>query len=116
MGPSRIGKTTWARSLGHHIYWNSSININDWNENATYLVMDDMDINYLPNRKAWFGSQKTFTVTDKYKPKQTITFGKPLIWVNNIYPNLKETNENIEWCEWLNLNSIKCVIKKSLFK
>lgn len=86
IGPSRIGKTAWARSLGPHMYFNTYINLDRWNDNAKYIILDDFTIEvdkYLPSWKCFFGSQEEFTLTDKYRSKRTVKWGKPLIWLNN---------------------------------
>ncbi|AIF34808.2 replication-associated protein [Sewage-associated circular DNA virus-2] len=81
IGPSRTGKTTWARSLGRHVYWNSLVNLDVWSPLADYIIFDDVDIDFLPGYKCWLGAQKEFTVTDKYKKKRKIMWGKPCIWL-----------------------------------
>src|SRR5882762_6650815 len=55
-GPSRTGKTEWARSLSsNHCYFGSLFNVSDVDEDCDYCVMDDMDLDYLHNYKCWFG-------------------------------------------------------------
>ncbi|EGN98653.1 hypothetical protein SERLA73DRAFT_73264 [Serpula lacrymans var. lacrymans S7.3] len=68
-GPTRTGKTEWARSLGRHTYMNSLFNADDINEASDYIVLDDISLEHFPNYKSWFGAQKQFIVTDKYKSK-----------------------------------------------
>lgn len=49
-----------------------------------YAVFDDFNFDNLGrNAKSWFGAQSTFTITDKYKAKRTINWGKPIIWLCN---------------------------------
>ena len=52
--PSRFGKTEWARSLGCHMYFNNMINLDDWNPKADYIIFDDIDWKFMPNKKAFF--------------------------------------------------------------
>jgi hypothetical protein len=82
-GASRLGKTEWARSLGAHTYFGHMFNLDDWNYAGGYLVIDDIAWQYVPSKKALFGAQKTFTLTDKYRKKQTIDWGKPCIYLCN---------------------------------
>jgi len=73
IGPSRCGKTEWARSLGKHMYFNNLLNLDDWDESADYIILDDFspDITkFLPSWKCFFGGQKQFTLTDKYRGKR----------------------------------------------
>jgi hypothetical protein len=86
VGPSRIGKTEWARSLGPHIYMNGLFNLDDWNNEANYLIIDDIELQFLQPKKALFFAQKTFVTTDKYKKKHTIKWGKPLLYLCNTEP------------------------------
>ena len=99
-GPSRTGKTEWARSLGRHMYFNGQFNLDDWDDDAQYIILDDMNIKYVPNYKAWFGAQRQFVLTDKYRKKRTVKWGKPLIWICNEGEDpRKAVTVNKEWME-----------------
>jgi hypothetical protein len=87
VGPTRLGKTEWARSLGIHMYFNHMFNLDEWNPSAQYMVLDDMDFDFIPAKKAIFFAQKTFTMTDKYRKKRTVNWGKPTIYLCNTEPN-----------------------------
>jgi len=79
IGASRTGKTSWARSLGPHIYWAGFIDISRFDVSATYVIFDDFDFKFMPNKKQWLGCQKEFVITDKYRKKFSISWGKPCI-------------------------------------
>lgn len=83
-GPSRYGKTAWARSLGSHIYWCGSTTIRDvdW-AGASYLVCDDVPWEFFSGKKQLLGGQRDFILTEKYIRKTRITFGKPVIYLSN---------------------------------
>lgn len=89
IGESRTGKTEWARSLGRHMYFNGYFNLDLWDEEAEYAVFDDFDIDgkkleeYFRSWKCWFGAQKEFNITDKYKRKMNVRWGKPIIFISN---------------------------------
>nr|WAE42563.1 MAG: replication associated protein [Cressdnaviricota sp.] len=83
VGPSRFGKTEWARSLGNHIYWNTMTDLSRWTDDCNYLIFDDFDWKFVPNKKSFFGGQKEFTISDKYTRKKTIYWGKPCIFLCN---------------------------------
>ena len=36
--------------------------------------------------KAWFGAQQDFDVSDKYRHKKRLHWGKPSIWLSNYSP------------------------------
>lgn len=82
-GPTRTGKTEWARSLGPHIYWNGMIDISTWDNSATYMILDDFDWEFIPNKKGLIGCQKQIVLTDKYRKKMSVTWGKPVILIAN---------------------------------
>lgn len=86
VGPSRMGKTVWARSLGSHNYMNSLFSLDEFNESLNYLILDDIDFDYIPGRKAFFFAQNEFILTDKYRKKKKIRWGKPTIYLCNVEP------------------------------
>ncbi|QCX35057.1 replication-associated protein [Blackfly DNA virus 19] len=98
-GPSRTGKTEWARSLGKHMYWNGMIDITNWDDEAEYAIFDDFEYQYIPNKKGFFGSQKEFTLTDKYRKKKTVKWGKPCIYLYNedMNPLSKLSTTEVDW-------------------
>lgn len=53
-----------------------------------YAVFDDImgGIDFFPAYKQWLGGQHSFYVTDKYKGKQFIEWGRPAIWLANSDP------------------------------
>jgi hypothetical protein len=50
---------------------------------AQFLVIDDMAWDKIPAKKAIFGAQKEFTLTDRYRHKKRLTWGKPTILLCN---------------------------------
>ena len=112
-GPSRTGKTEWARAIGRHLYFNGLFNLDDWDEQAEYIIMDDMNIKYLPNYKAWFGAQSQFTLTDKYRKKKTVKWGKPLIWICNDGEDPRKSE--VVNREWMDENSIFVQVNDKLY-
>lgn len=37
----------------------------------------------MPNKKQWLGCQREFVITDKYRKKLSISWGKPCIYLCN---------------------------------
>ena len=95
IGPSRTGKTSLISLLGDFSYFKNVWNVDNWEGLTAFNVMDDMDAGDEGRGlsfcwyKPFFGAQDAITVTDKFKPKQDIVNGKPLIWLNNY--DYKET-------------------------
>lgn len=115
IGPSRSGKTEWARHFGHHMYFNGMLNLDDWDEDADYIVLDDFSCEitkYFPCWKCFFGGQKTFTLTDKYRGKKTVTWGKPMIWLSNEDPF---KHLNIEQTDFIKRNCSVIVLTNKLY-
>lgn len=89
IGPSRTGKTSLISLLGEFSYFKNVWNVDNWEGLTAFNVMDDMDAGDEGKGlsfcwfKPFFGAQDAITVTDKFKPKQDIVNGKPLIWLNN---------------------------------
>lgn len=100
IGPSRYGKTAWARSLGHHIFWRQSTNLDTWNEEAKYLIIDDIDWKFLSNKKCWLTAMGENTVTDRYRPKRDIVNYKPCIYLCNPDQDPRNFFENGEGEYW----------------
>lgn len=106
MGPSRTGKTNWARSIGPHLYWNGMFNLDLFtkSQDIKYAIFDDWeDWSRFYNYKCWLGAQAEFTVTDKYRKKMQIKWGKPAIVLSNIDPMFSDN-------DWISKNCIKYVM------
>jgi len=113
VGPTRLGKTVWARSLGRHMYMCGSFNLDDWDDAAQYLVLDDIPWKYLPSKKCFLGGQLEFVLTDKYRKKKTVRFGKPTIYsMNN--DNYLEVRNSPEW-EWIMGNTVIVTLENKLY-
>lgn len=84
-GPTRLGKTEWARSLGRHIYMCGMFNLSMWDDRAEYLVIDDINFEFFTpgGRKSLWGAQRELTLSDKYTKKKCINWGKPMIYLCN---------------------------------
>jgi len=105
-GPTRTGKTLWARSLGNHAYFGGLFSMDEDINEAEYAVFDDFGgLKFLPAYKFWLGHQKQFYVTDKYKGKKLVDWGKPSIWINNEDPR-QEFGVRADEVEWLEANCI----------
>lgn len=89
IGASRTGKTSLMCSIGEFSYFKNIWNSDNWEILPPYTIMDDMDAQDEGKGlsfswfKPWFGAQDSMTITDKYRTKEDIINGKPLIWINN---------------------------------
>lgn len=86
-GTTQLGKTEWARSLGPHVYWKGQTNASDLVDNvdATYLVIDDIDWEFVPpsmKKSVCLGSGEC-TLTDKYRAKMNVFWNVPCIFLCN---------------------------------
>jgi len=97
-GPSRNGKTIWARAHGPHAYFGGLFSLEEPIEGVSYAVFDDINggLPFFPQYKWWLGHQKQFYATDKYKGKKLIYWGRPAIWVSNNDPR-EEHGADVDW-------------------
>ncbi|TGO48821.1 hypothetical protein BOTNAR_0458g00100 [Botryotinia narcissicola] len=114
-GPSRVGKTVWARSLGQHAYFPGMFMLDGFNsEKCDYAIFDDIINGFkrMSSYKGWFGSQKEFIVTDKYRSKQKITWGKPSIFISSEDPRMNLPHDQVQFleanCVFVHVDSTLC--------
>lgn len=86
VGATQLGKTAWARSLGVHCFWRSLFNSDNWHPDAKYLVFDDIEWQFIPNKKQLLTAMGECTITDKYRGKKNIINYKPAIVCCNNMP------------------------------
>lgn len=112
-----MGKTEWARCLGDHFYCCHYFNLDDVDTSKRYAVFDDMRLDERSywNWKAWLGGQKQFTVTDKYRKKFTLKWGKPVIWLCNPASDLRDLNIGVAEQEWLRESCVFVDVVNTLF-
>ena len=104
IGPSRSGKTEWARSLGSHIYLNSYYDIREMlaGKDSDYIIFDDIPWERIPAPKALLGCQDSFILTDKYFRKTVFeNWSKPaiILWNPDMDPSNDWTKDLIDWAE-----------------
>jgi len=58
-------------------------NLDVWDKDADYIIIDDIKWEFIPQKKSLLGAQREFTLTDKYKKKRKIKWGKPCILLFN---------------------------------
>nr|AVH79973.1 replication-associated protein [Alfalfa leaf curl virus] len=105
-GPTKTGKTAWARSLGLHNYFCGGIDFSAWNNHALYNVIDDIPFQFLPCKKELLGCQKDFTVNEKYRKKTRIPGGIPTIILCNPDQSYKIALEASDMYQWSTENVI----------
>ena len=81
-----------------------------YDDDAEYAIFDDWDDwSRLFNYKGWLGAQKEFTVTDKYRKKQTVRWKRPCIVLANQVPDFKDQ-------AWIERNCVTVFIQHPLFE
>jgi len=113
-GPSKTGKSEWARSLGYHVEFRAAFNLKKYSDDCEYAIFDDIKggLRSWDNYKGWLGAQDTFEETDKYKGKKSIKWGRPTIYLANRDP-LKQRGINIEK-DWIRANCFIVHIDKPM--
>lgn len=98
------------------MYFNCYFNLDDWDSNASYIVFDDIPWDRFKGWwKQFFGAQKEFVLTDKYKKKQKVLWGKPCIYLCNEEANPRDLLYFDSEKQWLDENTITCKINSSLY-
>lgn len=86
--------------------------LSTWDPEAKYIIFDDVDFDFLPAAKAFWGAQKTFTLTDRYRKKKTVSFGKPCIFLCN---EDQDPFTKKHWSEWYADNSIRVHVHNKFY-
>lgn len=98
-------------------------NLDKWDNDATYLVIDDMAFESITNRKALWGSQKEIVLTDKFLRKRSVKWGKPMIVIQNPgwdfrnlpFGNGKGRLENMQELEWYTDNCVVVTVTEPMY-
>nr|UBJ26229.1 replication-associated protein [Giant panda feces-associated gemycircularvirus] len=126
-GPSRTGKTSWARSLGRHAYFERLFSGKEAlaeMADAKYAVFDDCSIDHMPGWKSWFGAQMTVGVRPLYRDAVYVRWGKPIIWCCNRDPRIDMRNDidnerSHKWyqddIDWIEANCIFVHVAEPIF-
>lgn len=114
IGPSRLGKTMWARSLRQkHVYFGGLFSLDEFSEDVDYAVFDDLQggLEFFHAYKFWLGHQQEFFATDKYRSKKLIHWGKPAIYCSNSDPRADKGAD----ADWLDANCTFVFIDTPLY-
>lgn len=82
-GESCIRKTDMAISFGQRIYWHGIINLTKWDEDAMYVMLDNLNAFSPPNWLGIIDYQDKIEIINKHYRKQTV-HGKLIIILSNI--------------------------------
>lgn len=98
-----MGKTTWARSLGSHMYFGGLFSAREALDSpkAEYAVIDDIagGIKFFPRFKDWLGCQAEFQLKELYREPRLFKWGKPAIWCSNEDPRTGLGEPDVDWLE-----------------
>ena len=72
------------------MFWRGNVSISDWDDKAKYIIIDDIDWQYIPFKKQLLTCMGTITVTDKYVKKKTLFNDKHAITLANEMVYFKE--------------------------
>lgn len=138
VGPSRYGKTAFARSLGRHVYlntrWNARLLSGANESDVRYIVVDDIDrtailsdgfggSDGLPSRgnsvirqpwRSLLGGQSDINVTDKYVKTIVLRGAMPLIYLANEANDFTDSLSNSE-LDYFDKNVVRVNVTQPLF-
>lgn len=119
VGPTRTGKTAFARSLGPHVYVSGAFDATSFKSGEyRFFVFDDVaPIAESLKRmwKQWFGGQRDFTVTGKYVKPFRVSGGVPSILALNeddYEEHFKAKLDN----DWSKENIVTVFVRTPLYK
>lgn len=114
-GPSRTGKSCWARSLGPHIYQTCQLSIPDLlgKCDERFVILDDfpessLEKELLPFYKSLFGCQPSITLRALYRNPKLIEWNVPVVWLCNNLPAFPDP-------DWMRENCVIVQIRNKLF-
>lgn len=85
-----------------------------WDENCKYLIFDDMPWERMKSfYKSFLGAQKEFVLTDKYRHKRNVKWGKPCIFLCNA--DMDPIFNRVEGWEWIRDNCTYVNITERLY-
>lgn len=58
-----------------------------YKDGVEYGVLDDIDWDFIPNKKAFFGCQSNYVISGKYRTPTYVKGGFPIIYCTNYAPN-----------------------------
>lgn len=94
VGKTRLGKTALFRQLfPDAIFWRNGVNLDDFDESASAIIMDDIYWDYIPNKKTYLTQMGAATVTSKYRQMTNINVKMPAIVLLNEMPVFKDEPE-----------------------
>lgn len=100
---SKTGKTTWARSLGKHIFCVGLVSGSECMkaQNVDYAIFDDIrgGFKFFPSFKEWLGCQMRVSVKVLHKEPVQLKWNKPSIWLANRDPRLEMHQDDVYWME-----------------
>lgn len=98
-------------------------NLNVWDDDAQYLVLDDIGFEYIGGfRKALWGAQKELTLSDKFLRKRSVKWNKPTIFIGNegddmrLLPCDGKVLKNLADREWYCENAVFVEVRNPLFR
>jgi len=88
--------------------------LDDWDDEAGYIILDDIDIKFFPHWKFFLGAQLEGILTDKYRKKRRVRNGRPCIWLCNEDMDPRRAFSRTE-CQWVDLNCDVISLRNPLF-
>jgi len=96
------------------MYFCNLFSLDDWDDGASYIILDDIDIKFFPHWKFFLGAQKEGVLVDKYRKKRRVRNGRPTIWLCNPDMDPRGSLSRAE-CEWISINCEVITVKEKLY-
>ena len=72
------------------MFWRGNVNYGGWDQDAKYIVIDDIPWQFIPQKKSILTAMGDITLTDKYVKKIDVLNDKPAIVCTNETPDFGE--------------------------
>jgi len=95
------------------MYHAGMFNLENWDSSVRYAVYDDIAWEYFPSKKQLLGSQREFSIADKYRRKRTVTYSMP--WIFTMNQDNWSKVEKDDMYQWLMENAKVVFISRKLY-
>lgn len=86
------------------MFFRENFNLDNWDAEADYIVLDDLPMDKVPGWKVILGSMGDMTLYDRYRPKTEVKWGPKKCCIILCNPGVDWRFSDIwkqerEWCE-----------------
>lgn len=85
------------------MFFRENFNLDDWDADADYIVLDDLPMDRVPGWKVILGAMGDMTLYDRYRPKTKVKWGPKKCCIILCNPGVDWRfhdiwKQEVEWC------------------